>query len=144
MRQIQFHFEMRESQDLQVVRYFGQLSLSIFIYYIHNKDVHIFIHSAKISHYLRVLWLSHSKLELDLDNNLLTGKLPTEMRNLNELGKFFCIHCLNYSLVFVFFMIICISLLWIYQFNMESVNWKKYLTTCKLFVSFYSVLVSGQ
>ena len=28
-------------------------------------------------------------------------------------------------------MIICISFLWIYDLNMESVNWPKYLTTCK-------------
>ena len=31
----------------------------------------------------------------------------------------------------LFCMIICISLLWIYYLKMESVNWPKYLTTCK-------------
>ena len=53
------------------------------------------------------------------------------MGNLNELGKLLCTHCLNSLMDFVFCMIICISLLWIYDLNMESVNSPKYLTTCK-------------
>ena len=38
---------MRTSQDLQVVRCFGQLTLSIFKSYIHNKNIQIIIQSAK-------------------------------------------------------------------------------------------------
>ena len=38
---------MRKSQDLQVVRYLYQLTLSIFKLYIHNKDIQIIIQSAK-------------------------------------------------------------------------------------------------
>ena len=40
---------MRKSQ----VRYLGQLSLSIFKSYIHNKDIQIFIQSAKFNQELR-------------------------------------------------------------------------------------------
>ena len=86
---------------------------------------------TKISHHLQVLWLSHFKGELGLEYNELTGTLPTEMRNMNNLSKLFCTHCLNSLIDFSFYMIICISLLWIYDLNMESVNWSKYLTTCK-------------
>ena len=64
-------------------------------------------------------------------NNELIGTLPTEMGNMNQLSKLLCTHCLNSLLDFVLCMIICISLLWIYGLNMESVNWPKYLTTCK-------------
>ena len=50
-----------------------------------------------------------------------------------------CTHCLNSFTNFAFRMIICtslllivcISLLWIYYLEMESVIWPKYLTTCK-------------
>ena len=38
---------MRKSQDLQVVRYIGQLTFSIFKYYIHDKDIQIIIQNAK-------------------------------------------------------------------------------------------------
>ena len=34
-----------------------------------------------------------------------------------------CTHCLNSLMDFAFCMIICISLLWIYDLDMESVNW---------------------
>ena len=44
---IQVPFEIRKSQDLQVVRYFGHLTVSIFKYYIHNKDIQIIIHNAR-------------------------------------------------------------------------------------------------
>ena len=84
-----------------------------------------------ISHHLQVLWLSHFKVWLDLSNNELTGTLPSEMGDLNDLCKLLCTHCLNSLTDFSFCMIICISLLWIYDLNMESVNWPKYLTTCK-------------
>ena len=86
---------------------------------------------TKISHRLQVLWLSHFKGGLDLTNNELRGTLPTEMGNMNQLGKLLCTHCLNSLMYFVFCMIICISLLWIYDLNMESFKWPKYLTTCK-------------
>ena len=84
-----------------------------------------------ISHHLQVLWLSHFKGYLDLYNNKLTGTLPTEMGNMNELSKLLCTHCLNSLMDFSFCMIICISLLWKYDLNMESVTWPKYFTTCK-------------
>ena len=84
-----------------------------------------------MSHHSRVLWHSHFKEELDLFNNELTGTLPTEIGNLNELGQLLCTHCLNSLMDFAFCMIICISLLWMYDLKMESVNWPKYLTTCK-------------
>ena len=42
-----------------------------------------------------------------------------------------CTHCLNSLMVFLFCIIICISLFWIEYLKMESVNWPKYLTTCK-------------
>ena len=80
---------------------------------------------------MQVLWLSHFKGRLDLYKNKLTGTLPTEMGNMNDLCKLLCTHCLNSLMDFSFCMIICISLLWIYDLNMESVNWPKYLTTCK-------------
>ena len=86
---------------------------------------------TKISHHLQVLWLPHFKESLYLSNNELTGTLPTEMGNLNELGKLLCTHCLNSLMVLAFCMIIGIPLLWVYDLNMESVNWQKYLTTCK-------------
>ena len=86
---------------------------------------------TNIYHYLQVLWLSHFKGWLDLSNNTLTGTLPTEIGNMTQFGKLFCTHCLDSLLDFVFCMIIYISLLWIYDLNMESVNWPKYLTTCK-------------
>ena len=68
---------------------------------------------------------------LYLSNNKLTGTLPTEMGNMNYLSKLLCTHCLNSLMDFAFCMFICISLLWIYDLNMKSVNWPKYLTTCK-------------
>ena len=49
---IQVSFEMRKSQDLQVMGYFGQLSLSMLILYIHNKDIQIIIHNYKSIKYL--------------------------------------------------------------------------------------------
>ena len=85
----------------------------------------------KISHYLQVFWISHFKGWLYLSNKEFTGTLPTEMRNMNQLSKLLYTHCLNSLQDFSFCMIICISLLWIYDLNMESVNWPKYLTTCK-------------
>ena len=75
--------------------------------------------------------LSQFKGRLILSNNDLTGTLPTEMGNMNQLCKLLCTHCLNSSLDFLFCMIICISLLWIHDLNMESVNSPKYLTTFK-------------
>ena len=86
---------------------------------------------TKVSHYLQVLWLFHFKGRLHLYNNTLTGTLPTEMGNMNGLGKLLCTHCLNSLMNFAFYMIIFISLLWIYDSKMEIVNWPKYLTTCK-------------
>ena len=86
---------------------------------------------TKISHYLQVLWVSHFKVTLYLSYNKLTGTLPTEMGKKNNLGKLLCTHCLNSLMDLVFCMIICISLLWIYYLNMESVNWPKHITTCK-------------
>ena len=86
---------------------------------------------TKISHYLQFLWLSLFKEILDLKNNILTGTLPTEMGNMNQLDKLLCTHCLNSLMDFVFCMNIYISLLCIYDLNMESVNWSKHLTTCK-------------
>ena len=80
---------------------------------------------------MQVLWLSHFKAVLYLQKNELTGTLPTEMGNMNKLSKLLCTHCLNSLMGFAFCMIICISLLWIYDLNMESVNWPKYLTICK-------------
>ena len=44
---------MRKSKNLQVLRYFGQLTLSIFKYYIHNKDIQIIIQNEKSSKELR-------------------------------------------------------------------------------------------
>ena len=88
---------------------------------------------TKISHHLQVLWFSHFKDVLDLSNNKPTGTLPTEMGNMNQLGKLLCTHCLNSLMDFAFCMIICISLSWIYDLKLESVNWQKYLTTCKSF-----------
>ena len=75
-----------------------------------------------ISHHSQVVWLSHFKGELDLSNNELTGTLPTEMGNMN-LCKLLCTHCLNSLMDFAFCMIICISLLWMYDLKMEIVNW---------------------
>ena len=86
---------------------------------------------TKISHSLQVWWLFHFKVLLYLYNKELTGTLPIEMVNLNELFKLLCTHCLNSLMDFVFCMIICISLLWIHDLNMYSVNWPKYLTTWK-------------
>ena len=40
-------FEIKLSQNLQVVMYFGQFKLSIFKYYIHNKDIQIIIQNVK-------------------------------------------------------------------------------------------------
>ena len=45
--QKQVPFKMRKSQDLRMLRYFGQLTLSIFKSYIHNKDIQIIIQNAK-------------------------------------------------------------------------------------------------
>ena len=78
---------------------------------------------TKVSHYLQVLWLFHFKGRLHLYNNTLTGTIPTEMGNMNELGKLFCTCCLNSLMNFAFYMKICISLLWIYDLKLESVNW---------------------
>ena len=86
---------------------------------------------TKIYHYLQVLWLYHLKLLLYLSNNTLTGTLPTEMGNMNKLSKLLCTHCLNSLMDFAFCMIICTSMSWIYDLNMESINWPKYLTTFK-------------
>ena len=82
-------------------------------------------------HHLHVLWLSHFKGRLDLSNNELMGTLVNEMANRYYLCKLLCTHCLNSLMDFVSCMIICIFLLWIYYLRMESVNWPKYLTTCK-------------
>ena len=76
-----------------------------------------------MSHHLQVLWLSHFKGLLKLSYNPLTGTLPTEMGNLNNLGKLLCTHCLNSLMNFVFCMSISIYLLWIYYLKLESVNW---------------------
>ena len=85
----------------------------------------------KIAHHLQVLWLYHFKEELELYSNKLMGTLPTEIGNLNELGKLLCTHCLNSWMDFVFCMIICKSLLWIYDLKLEIVNRPIYLITCK-------------
>ena len=74
-------------------------------------------------HHSQVVWISHFTGDLDLSNNKLTCTLPTEMGNLTRFGKFLCSHCLNYLMNFAFCMIICISLLWIYDLKMESVKW---------------------
>ena len=85
----------------------------------------------KISHHLQVLLISNFKVGLSLSFNQLKSKLPTEMRNMSQLGKLVCTHCLNSLMDFAFCIIICISLLWSYYLKMESINWSKYLTTCK-------------
>ena len=69
--------------------------------------------NCSMSHHLQVLWLSYFKGGLDISSNQLMGALPTEIGNMNELCKLLCTHCLNSWMNFVFFMIICISLLWI-------------------------------
>ena len=61
----------------------------------------------------------------------MTGPFPTKMGNMNKLCKLLCTHCLNSLMDIAFCMIICTYLLWIYDLNMESVNWSNYLTTCK-------------
>ena len=86
---------------------------------------------TKIYHYLQVLRLSHFNVLLYLYNKEITGPLPTEMGKINQLFKLCCTHYLNSWMDFLFCMIICISLLWIYDLKMESVNWPKYLTTWK-------------
>ena len=73
-------------------------------------------------HQSQVLWLSHFTVDLDLSYNKLTGTLPTEIGRMNQLSKLLCTHCLNSLLEFVFCMIICISLLWIYYLNIESLT----------------------
>ena len=50
---LELPFEVKKSQDLQVVRYFGDLTFSILKYYIHNNDVQIIIHNTKSSKELR-------------------------------------------------------------------------------------------
>ena len=45
---------------------------------------------TKIYHHLQVLQLSHFKGYLDMSNNQLTGTPPTEMENMNKLGKLLC------------------------------------------------------
>ena len=86
---------------------------------------------TKISHQLQVLWIYYFKDVLDLKYNLLTGTLPTETWNTNELGKWLCTHCFKSLMNFSFCMIICIYLLWVYYLNTESVKWPKYLIICK-------------
>ena len=76
-----------------------------------------------LTHHSQVVWLSHFTGDLDLSNNELMGTLPTEMGNMTHFGKLLCTHCLKSFMGFAFCMIICISLLWIYDLNMESVNW---------------------
>ena len=66
---------------------------------------------TKISHCLPVYSLSYYKDELYLTNNEFTGTLSTEMGDMTQLSKLLCTHCLNSSLDFAFYMIICISLL---------------------------------
>ena len=83
-----------------------------------------------ISHRLQFFWISHFKVWLDLSNNELTGTLPTEIGNMNQLRKLLCTHCLNSLMNFVLCMINCIYWLWICDLDMESVSWPKYLTTC--------------
>ena len=90
----------------------------LWIYHLNMESVNWFI-----SHCLQVLWLSHFKGYLDLSNNELTGTLPTEMGNMNQLSKLLCTHCLNHLMHFVFCMNCCIPFLCIYYFNMESVTW---------------------
>ena len=86
---------------------------------------------ARPAHHLQFLRLSHFTDWLGLYHNQLTGTIPTEMGNMSQLGKLLFTHCLNSLIDFAFYMIICIPLLWIYDLKMESVNWPKYLTTCK-------------
>ena len=72
------------------------------------EDVECYL--TKISHHLQVLRLSYFKLWLGLSYNELTGTLPTEIVNLNDIGKLLCTYCLNSLMDFAFCMIICISL----------------------------------
>ena len=74
-------------------------------------------------HQSQVLWLSHFTVDLDLSYNKLTGTLPTQIGNMNQLRKLLCTHCLNSLMYFAFSMILCLSLLWIYYLKIESVNW---------------------
>ena len=60
------------------------------------------------------------------------------MGNMIQFGKLLCTYCLNSLIDFVFCMIICIPLLWMYYLTMESVNWPKYLTTKFIHVSHFS------
>ena len=86
---------------------------------------------TKISYHLRVLWISHFKGLLYLSSNKLSGTLPTEMGNLNELGKLLCTHSLNSLIVFLLCRFICISMFWKEYLKMERVNWPQYLNICK-------------
>ena len=100
---------------LQVIVYiWSQLFYEFFILY---DYLYIFVRWWKP----QVLCLSHFKGYLNISNNKLTGALPTEMRNMNQLYKLFCTHSLNFLIGFSFCMVF--DFLSIYSLKMESVHW---------------------
>ena len=58
-------------------------------------------------------------------------KITTEMGNLNQTSKVLCTHYHKYLMDYSLYMIIYISLLWVYHLKMESGDWPKYITTRK-------------
>ena len=89
-----------------------------------------------------MLWLPHFKNDLYLTTNEFTGTLPTDMGNMNKLGKLLCTHCLNSLMDFVLCMIICISFVMNTWFEYGEYKWTKisnYLQV--LWLSHFNVLL---
>ena len=61
--------------------------------------------------HLQAFFVYPFKVDKLLNNNQITEPLPTEMVNMNAIGKLFYTCCLYYLTSFIFSMIICIYLL---------------------------------
>ena len=83
--------------------------IDIFVMNILLEDIDYSL--TKISHHLQVLWISHFKGWMGLDNNQLTGTLLSELGNMAQLSNLLCAHCLNSLIDFAFYITICIYLL---------------------------------
>ena len=77
-----------------------------FLFYIIISTFCLFIWMGSVDsliyHLLQALWFSSFKFNLFMSNNQLMGTVPTEMVNMNELGRLLYTYCLYSFICFLF------------------------------------------
>ena len=115
------HFKLKWETWLNLVSYYVHIVstlqwilryIRLFVYLCYESNIWIWrFLTDQISYKMQVLWISHFKDLMYLQNTQITGTLLTEMGNMNHLSDFLCTHCLNSWVVFNSVLIFSKSLL---------------------------------